>query len=219
MNRSVGCGPLGGVVFGAIFAIIGYVVAFYFGKPILDDAKASRSWPSVSGVIERSEVVTSTSNGKTMYGFDVVYRYQVEGRDLTSNNVFFGGNTTSSSSSFAHNVVARYPKGAKVKVFYDPNDPSKAVLEPGTTWQSYLVFGIGLAFLIVGVLVFISSVFYVAIAGLIIGSAVAGWIGSSARRSQVADRFNLDGAPAGPQAPADRRTETTPSSDDGIDIG
>ena len=33
--------------------------------------------------------------------------------------------------SFAHKVVERYPAGAQVMVYYDPNKPSDAVLERG----------------------------------------------------------------------------------------
>ena len=91
MMRRQQSGPIGGLIFGLLFAVIGYFVAFTFGKPILDDAKASRDWPSVPGVITRSAVATKRSDGKTMYSFDVVYRYQVEGRELTCSNVFFGG--------------------------------------------------------------------------------------------------------------------------------
>jgi hypothetical protein len=99
MFRRQQSGPIGGLICGLLFAVIGYFVAFTFGKPILDNAKASRDWPSVPGVITRSAVATKRSDGKTMYSFDVVYRYQVEGRELTCNSVFFGGNTSSSNSA------------------------------------------------------------------------------------------------------------------------
>ena len=58
-NRSGGVVVL--LVFGAIFAIVGYIVAFLYGKPLLEHAKASKEWPSVEGVVERSKVATSST--------------------------------------------------------------------------------------------------------------------------------------------------------------
>ena len=34
-------GLIGTLIFGLVFAPVGYFVAFYLGKPILDDARAS----------------------------------------------------------------------------------------------------------------------------------------------------------------------------------
>ncbi|MCA9270730.1 MAG: DUF3592 domain-containing protein, partial [Planctomycetales bacterium] len=183
MRRRQSGGPLGGLILGALFAVIGYFVAFTFGKPILDNANASRDWPSAPGVITRSEVATARSNGKTMYSFDVVYRYSVDGREFTSSNVFFGGNGSSSHSTGAHKVAARYPRGGKVDVYYDPSEPANAVLEPGAHWQSYAVFGAGLIFLVVGALAAGTSLFWLLAAGAVIGGAVASALGGSSGRT------------------------------------
>jgi hypothetical protein len=219
MFRRQQSGPIGGLICGLLFAVIGYFVAFTFGKPILDNAKASRDWPSVPGVITRSAVATKRSDGKTMYSFDVVYRYQVEGRELTCNSVFFGGNTSSSNSSAAYKVTGRYPEGAEVDVYYEPENPANAVLEPGARWQSYIVFGIGLVFLIVGVLVLGSSLFYLLAAGAIIGGAAAGWLGGSSSRQRARDRFAPDFPPRTPSRPVPPQIDATDADDDGFDVG
>jgi len=219
MFRRQQSGPIGGLICGLLFAVIGYFVAFTFGKPILDDAKASRDWPSVPGVITRSAVATKRSDGKTMYSFDVVYRYQVEGRELTCNSVFFGGNTSSSNSSAAYKVTGRYPEGAEVDVYYEPENPANAVLEPGTRWQSYIVFGIGLVFLIVGVLVLGGSLFYVLAAGAIIGGAAAGWLGGSSSRQRARDHFAPDFPPSTPSRAVPPPANAKDAEDDGFDVG
>jgi hypothetical protein len=166
-------GILFGLVIGLIFTVLGYFVTFTFGKPILDQARASVQWPKVPGVITRSVLATSRSKKKkTMYSFDVEYRYEVAGEELVCNNVYFGGDFSSSSSAGANEVVRRYPVGAKVDVAYDPNNPVNAVLEPGAHWQSYILYGIGLAFLVVGVLMFGSSLFYLLAYGVLFGAAL-----------------------------------------------
>lgn len=207
---------IGALIFGGLFAVIGYFVAFHFGKSILDNAKASEKWPAVDGVIEQSEVVTSRGDdGDTMYAAEVLYKYTVDGREYQSDNVYFGGDYRSSSSSGAYEVVNRYPVGDTVKVHYDPDKPENAVLEPGVTWMSYLVYGIGLVFFIVGLLLVLGPICYLGLAALIVGGAASGAIG---RRRKVTDSTailpNRDAAAfrAPPKSKPDR-------TDDGIDIG
>lgn len=218
MRRRRQAGPIGGLIFGLLFAVIGYFVAFTFGKPILDNAKASRDWPDVPGVITRSEVATSHSNGKTMYSFDVAYDYEVKGHEFTSSNVFFGGNSSSSYSAGAYQVTARYPEHMKVKVYYDPKNPANAVLEPGAHWQSYVVYAIGLAFLVVGVLTAGSSLLYVLAASAIIGGAVAVSLGGSTRPKATRDRL----APRFPSSavshPGPPPADATDAKEDGFNL-
>ena len=181
MSRTKEAGPITGTILGVIFAVVGYFVAFSFGKPILDNAKASSDWPNVNGKITRSAVATKRSDGKTMFSFDVVYKYEVEGKQYTCNNVYFGGEGSSSSSSSANGVVSRYPKGSEVKVYYEPANPGNAVLEPGTTWSSYLVYGVGMVFLVIGVLVAGGSLIKLLAFGAVIFGAASGVLGGSKR--------------------------------------
>lgn len=163
---------ISGLIIGPLFAVIGYFVAFSFGKPILENARASEAWPNVAGVVESSEVVRSrNSDGKTMYGADVVYAYEVEGREYSSNQISFGGASSSSSSSGAYRVVNHYNAGNAVTVTYDPERPEVAVLEPGVTWSSYMVYGIGWVFFGVGLLVTLGVVGKIAFVMLALGVA------------------------------------------------
>ena len=222
MNSRKSLGPIGGIVLGSLFACAGFAVAFYFGKPILDNAKASESWPSVVGVNENSEVATSKSDGKTMYSPDVLYVFTVDGRSYKSSTVSFGGDWSSSSSSSAYQVVNRYPAGMEVEVHYAVGEPSNSVLEPGVTWQSYLVYGFGLAFLGVGVLILGTSALRLVGFGFLITAVVAGWIGKN-RHSDDRSFSSPQPFPEQPEgsfasaAPIPGRTDRL--DDDGIDIG
>ena len=53
-NRKAG--PVAAFIIGSVFLLIGGGVAFYLGKPILDKAKASESWPTVQGQVIKSEL-------------------------------------------------------------------------------------------------------------------------------------------------------------------
>jgi hypothetical protein len=147
------------VFFGLLFVIGGYCLVHFVGSPILEHAQASTHWPSVEGKITRSEVTTSRdSKGKTKYHTHVEYSYAVEGQALTNNVVWFGDDYSSSNRSTHAEVANRYPLGQTVKVFYDPSQPSLTALEPGAKFSSYVVYGIGWALTIAGVLIMLSSV-------------------------------------------------------------
>lgn len=152
---------------GLIFLVVGIGLAWW-GKGMLNDAKASKSWPSVQGRVMESSLVsyksTSGSGSKkrktTMYKPQITYQYTVDGNKLTGNKVSMG-DYGSSSTSHAKKVMKKYPVGATVKVFYDPEVPVDSVLEPGATLVSYVPFGFGLVFAIIGGLTFLGGIFRV----------------------------------------------------------
>jgi Protein of unknown function (DUF3592) len=53
---------------------------------------------------------------------------------------------SSTAAGRAQDIVARYPDGAAVTVYYDPVDPSDSVLEPGGTRGIAFLRLIGWAF-------------------------------------------------------------------------
>ena len=70
----------------------------------------------------------------------------------TEDKVSFG-QYKSGDISYAKEIVEKYPEGSKVKVFYDPNNPEIAVLEPKFQLNVVFVFSIlgGVIFLCLGV--------------------------------------------------------------------
>ena len=141
-------------IFGAIFGLCGLVAAIWGGF-VLKSAKVSGSWPSVQGFVMESRVESKTSKGSdnrqdTSYYAKVVYRYEIETAEYTCDTVSFGEHGTN-KPDHAREIVKRYPKGKEVKVYYDPEKPKTAVLEPGVTWSSYLPLGLGIVFVGVGV--------------------------------------------------------------------
>lgn len=209
MNRPAN-GLIAGLIFGPLFLVVGYVVAFMFGKPILDNARASRDWPQVTGTITKSEVHRSRKKGSTMYSAEVVYDYTVEGKKLEGDTVWFGGNYRTSSDRGARDVVSRYPVGKQVPVFYNPQDPTLAVLESGAFLTSYVVFGIGLAFMIAGGLVTGGMAIKLLLGGLLVGTVVASRI-SKSEPSPVSS--------FAPPRPTSAKHPPQHETDDGIQVG
>ncbi len=89
-------------------------------------ASASTGWPTVTGRVTASEIITRGTKQKPR----VTYAYQVNGRPYTSSRIKFG-DTTGNNPSAARRVTERYPAGTEVEVYYDPGLPGNAVLEPG----------------------------------------------------------------------------------------
>lgn len=143
---------IGTLIAGLIFLIAGYFVAFYFGKPILNNAKASKSWPTIKGTIKSSRVITHRDKEGTKYSADVVYEYSVNDHTYKSSTIQFGADFNSGNSSKAYEVINQYPEGMEVQVSYNPEKPEVAVLEPGAFFSSYIIWLSGMLFFVVGCL-------------------------------------------------------------------
>ena len=134
---------------GLLFAVTGYLD--------IREAEDSLAWPVAEGVITKSYVERKRSDSKSAgqqvigsakytYSPTVRYRYDVAGRPYTGVrigvvNVFKSGDH---GRSWANSVVARYPVGKHVMVYFHPDTPAKAVLSPGREGTSALPLVLGL---------------------------------------------------------------------------
>ena len=64
-----------------------------------------------------------------MYKPVIAYEYVVDGQSHHSQQISYGAVDSASMSSWAERIVARYPLGGQAQVFYNPANPSEAVLE------------------------------------------------------------------------------------------
>ena len=108
---------------------------------------AVRQWPSTMGAVNASylERRSSSEGGYTNYPV-VQYSYQVSGQAYQGAKIAPGPEV---GGTGAGKVVARYPAGAQVMVFYNPQNPSDAVLETKAhaqwiLWLILIVFDIAL---------------------------------------------------------------------------
>lgn len=131
-----------------IFLLVGLGLT-YWGWNILQDARASESWPTADGVVIRSEVTRSTdAEGSDSYSPEITYAYTVNNEQLANKTIKFGENSYSNRRK-AEEIANSYPVGRNVTVYYDPEKPDKSVLEPGVSAGSYIVIGIGVFFILI----------------------------------------------------------------------
>jgi hypothetical protein len=108
-----------------------------------------KNWPTAEGVVDRAEMKSHSGNkGGVTYSADITYHYNVAGGYHTGTRLAFGA--MSSSSSYAQGILDRYPVGAKVPVYYSPDDPELAVLETGIHGGVWIEFGVGTVFILAG---------------------------------------------------------------------
>ena len=99
--------------------------------------KAS-SWPFINGRIIESELRHTIDETSA----HIVYEYNITGKNHKSSQVSYAGMSNASAEREA--LVSRYPVGAEVSVYYDPTNPSLAVLDnkPSNAWRIPLTVGL-----------------------------------------------------------------------------
>ena len=114
----------------AVFVIIGVLMWRAW-----QDKQASAAWPWVEGVVTHAEVereMNDPHEGLTQVGWRLALRY-----DYTVGGQAYTGHRRQAmperfpTEAQARRVLAPYPAGTRVKVFYDPAKPASSVLEPG----------------------------------------------------------------------------------------
>ena len=120
--------PLFILLLGLIFLAIG---AFSLHQVLLPFR-----WRKVPGQILYSQLMTTASRSvrggaSTLYAVQIRYRYQVENRAFTSEQISRSTTHGAWMSRFLSfpGLLKRYPIGAEVTVYVNPKDPSEAVLE------------------------------------------------------------------------------------------
>lgn len=120
----------------------------------LYEAYQSRSWPSVKGIIhlsttEVAESTPGTRGGQTSKA-KIHYSYEIDGKKYKNDVVRFG-QVYSNSRLFgkAKKTSQRHPTGPAT-IYYDPTSPNHSVLEPGFSFDVFLMPGVFLIFVIIG---------------------------------------------------------------------
>lgn len=119
---------------------------------------SSFSWPSVFGEITSRRLVSQRfkeydGDYYTKTEGYLKYSYMVEGRDYSG----FAVNALEEISC-PESTARKYPQGREVEVYYNPRNPSQAVLEPGFVISGkafsllpWLIWWCGVYFLTLGI--------------------------------------------------------------------
>jgi hypothetical protein len=122
----------------ALLGAVASVVAFVRGRR---QARVSLRWPTVAGTITTSDVIEEAIEDKSnddksfirkiyRYQVDLRYAYQLGKRDFVGTAANWGGTAIYGLRDRAEKAASRYSVGQPVTVYYDPEQPGNAVLEP-----------------------------------------------------------------------------------------
>jgi hypothetical protein len=121
----------------------------------------SPHWPVTDGSIQKSRLVgTSVRGWDGEFFFEtkafIGYQYTVDGVEYSASRV---NPIDTPFHQYQRSYTDRYPIGKEVVVYYNPRDPSDAVLEPGFVDVlkafdifSWILFGTGIYFVLTAIL-------------------------------------------------------------------
>jgi hypothetical protein len=112
-----------------------------YGIFLVVKSRRARFWPVAQGRILDSRVREVKDEEGSSYEAYILYEYSVNGVSLRS-DVWRLGVGRSSFTGWAKKAVAKYPIGAPVMVYYNPERPNDAMLETGNASWAFLLFGL-----------------------------------------------------------------------------
>ncbi|MFZ5595342.1 MAG: DUF3592 domain-containing protein [Pseudomonadota bacterium] len=128
-----------------LFTLAGFL-AMAWGWNIIAKGRKTSRWPTVEGVIERSELASDADD--LLPGIE--FSYTVNGQSYR--RTFEFARDITPSQELAKSYVEKYAAGTRVTVYYDPGHPEHATLEPGLGRGDWMVFALGLGAAISGIL-------------------------------------------------------------------
>ncbi len=136
------------------------VLVFVWGTVNVRDSYVSRKWPSTEGVILSSRVHQVGRLSRSTFYPRVDYMYFVNATRYQANNISAGQDPVEwvlvlfgdylGTSLYSKRIARRYPAGLRVTVYYNPDRPQVALLEPGFSWGSFVAMAGGVALMVFG---------------------------------------------------------------------
>jgi hypothetical protein len=113
-------------------------------------ADAASDWPTTVGTIVSVQVDELEYGTGTHWFPRVAYQYTVHGRTMIDTQLTSGQQPHWRDRAEAQHFLERYVTRARVVVYYNPERPSEAVLEPRQGGRTQPMLGLGLALVAIG---------------------------------------------------------------------
>ncbi|NOZ51904.1 MAG: DUF3592 domain-containing protein [Gammaproteobacteria bacterium] len=127
------------------FTTLGGIGISVWGWLVLQKTRKIKQWPRTTGIIETSSP-TSANNDLLP---EIVFSYHLDGKKYQKQFEFPEGTHPLPEFTKAYND--KYPAGATVEVFYNPEQHEIATLEPSAQGD-WMILAMGIAMMIGGVL-------------------------------------------------------------------
>jgi hypothetical protein len=115
------------------FGVLSLWTGFWGRTFVLPAMADSMSWPRVDGIVYEQDIDRNWDDH--FFHAELSYRYTVDGVRFANDDICFfqkESNCGFGTDDFkeAEELLALYPEGSRVTIFYDPEDPGQAVLQP-----------------------------------------------------------------------------------------
>lgn len=139
-----------------LFGFFAGLIAVVFVPVEMSKMAEAQTWPSRPGIITQSsasEVFSKRSGNHWTY----VIRgtFDDTGEPFVITKVRYGDFSLGKGKSRSLEIVARYPRGSAVRVFYSPTHPHSMILEPFASWdEMFLILGVGVGLVLLPVVLY-----------------------------------------------------------------
>jgi len=153
--RSVFTSPMLPFILAVVLSVLSLILIVVFTAKVRLDWQIN-SWPTTPGKIESSQLhkawvrqgTTHSHRNVEVYQPLIRYSYNVQGALLEGDTIGNRATYTEQNSWGPKRFVSRFPVGATVPVYYNPDSPAEAVLEKTLLVNAFGLFvGFGVAFL------------------------------------------------------------------------
>jgi Protein of unknown function (DUF3592) len=149
--------------FGILGTMLLPIAAWAYATMRLEQTLAvlSRSWPTVPGKIDRSDISEKLAYRSGRYwALGVRYTYHVGGVTYVGTRLAFAPRWINRRDTI-DNLARRYAVGASVDVRYDPDQPDQAVLETDDQLATQRLFAVWVCVLVVAVGVIVMTLAHI----------------------------------------------------------
>jgi hypothetical protein len=130
---------------------------FTYGAVGFIKAIQTNSWSATSGTIVSVEVKKGTnSKGSTKFEPDISYSYTIGSEEYLSKK--YSSTPARGTSTWAKEVISKYPINSVVTVSYNPKNTKDSVLDPGLQSDNYWMTILPLFFFVVVLLAFVKQI-------------------------------------------------------------
>lgn len=127
-------GATGGIIFGVIW-IGGWTgITMVFNVMLVSNAWQqieALSFETEQGRILKSKLEVESDGDGDTYRPDIEFEFFIIDDRYVSNTWKFGSDMSTGSRSNNEKIVRKYPRGSEVTVYYDRDNPERAILQPG----------------------------------------------------------------------------------------
>ncbi|MDX2441130.1 MAG: DUF3592 domain-containing protein [Desulfobacterales bacterium] len=102
-------------------------------KAILDSRYRNKKPTGILNESDGGIYITAQllADAELWYGPKVFYSYSVAGQNYENVTLSFKQDSHTQSKEYAESIIAKYPPGGAVTVYYKPNSPSNSTIETG----------------------------------------------------------------------------------------